>query len=233
MVPAFTFAFHPIVDIDRRTAVSYEALVRGPQGQSADWVLSQLTAAELLEFDANARPLAIRLAARLGLEGHLTLNLLPDSLTSDDDAMAATMDALAEVGFANDRLLLEVSETKTIGEYRLFVERVNNCREIGIKFAIDDFGKGYSGLNLLAEFQPEALKLDMQLVSGIHRRGPRQAIVRGVLRTCEDLGIDVIAEGVEDIGEMDWLIEEGVHLFQGFLFAEPGFECLPAVEFPR
>ena len=72
----------------------------------------------------------------------------------------------------------------------------------------------------------------MVLVRDVHSKGPRQAITRGVLRTCEDLGIDVIAEGVETIDEYHWLFDEGIHLFQGYLFAKPGFERLPAAHFP-
>ncbi|MBP7296279.1 MAG: EAL domain-containing protein, partial [Acidobacteria bacterium] len=75
--------------------------------------------------------------------------------------------------------------------------------------------------------QPDFVKLDMQIVRGIESRGPRQAIVRGILRTCRDLGIDVVAEGVETPDEYAWFRSEGIELFQGFLFARPGLECLP------
>lgn len=66
----------------------------------------------------------------------------------------------------------------------------------------------------------------------VHRKGPRQAITRGVLRTCEDLGIEVVAEGVETLDEYRWLSDEGIYLFQGYLFARPAFERLPLVVFP-
>jgi blue light- and temperature-responsive anti-repressor len=128
--------------------------------------------------------------------------------------------------------VLEVSETETIDKYEVFVDRVNRWRAIGVKFAIDDFGSGYSGLNLLAEFQPEAIKLDMALVRDIGHKGPRQAVIRGVIRTCEDLGIDIVAEGVETIQEAEWLHNEGIVLFQGYLFAKPGFRHLPEVTYP-
>ena len=67
---------------------------------------------------------------------------------------------------------------------------------------------------------------------GIERHGPRQAIVRAVIQVCADLGVDVIAEGVETLAEYLWFSEQGVRLFQGFLFARPGFECLPSVQYP-
>jgi EAL domain-containing protein (putative c-di-GMP-specific phosphodiesterase class I) len=105
---------------------------------------------------------------------------------------------------------------------------INRCRVRGLRIAIDDFGAGHSGLNLLAEFQPDLLKLDMNLVRDIPTHGPRQAIVRGVLQTCADLGIDVIAEGVETGAEFAWFQAHDVQLFQGYFFAGPAFECLPA-----
>ena len=89
-----------------------------------------------------------------------------------------------------------------------------------------------SGLNMLADFQPDQIKIDMNLVRGTERHGPRQSIVRAVVQVCGDLGIDVIAEGVESLAEYTWFAEQGVCLFQGYLFAKPGFESLPQAQFP-
>jgi EAL domain-containing protein (putative c-di-GMP-specific phosphodiesterase class I) len=98
--------------------------------------------------------------------------------------------------------------------------------------AIDDFGAGYSGLNLLAGFQPAIIKLDRQLIEEIHLSLPKQAIVRGVLSVCRDLNILPIAEGVEEIEEYLALRELGIDVFQGYLFAHPGFEALPVPVYP-
>jgi len=106
-------------------------------------------------------------------------------------------------------------------------------RGLGLLMAIDDFGAGYSGLNLLADFQPDQIKLDMKLIRGIEWHGPRQAIVRAINQICLDLGIDVIAEGVETELEYAWLASQGIHLFQGYLFAKPGFESFPKVYYPK
>ena len=147
-------------------------------------------------------------------------------------ALTSTVDMATIAGLRVEQLVLEVSERDVIKDSQSFVARANLCRALGVRFAIDDFGAGYSGLNLLADFQPEQVKLDMLLVRDVHRRGPRQAIARGVLRTCEDLGIEVVAEGVETVDEYRWLADEGIHLFQGYLFARPAFERLPEVRYP-
>ncbi len=88
-------------------------------------------------------------------------------------------------------------------------------------------------MNVLAELQPDVLKLDMSLVRGVESKGARQSIVRAILQVSVDLGIDVVAEGVETMGECEWLVEHGLVLFQGFLIAKPAFESLPAARFPE
>jgi EAL domain-containing protein (putative c-di-GMP-specific phosphodiesterase class I) len=132
-----------------------------------------------------------------------------------------------------ERLVMEVTEGAVIEDMDHFAERINEYRGLGLKVAFDDFGAGYSGLNLLADFQPDQIKLDMKLVRNIDHHGPRQSIVRAIGQVCIDLGIDVIAEGVETAEEYTWLANEGVQLFQGYLFAKPAFESFPPVHYPE
>jgi hypothetical protein len=82
-------------------------------------------------------------------------------------------------------------------------------------------------------FQPDQIKLDMKLICGIEQHGPRQAIFRAINQICLDLGIDVIAEGVETELEYAWLASQGIHPYQGYLFAKPGFELFPNVYYPE
>ena len=103
----------------------------------------------------------------------------------------------------------------------------------GFKTAIDDFGAGYSGLNLLAEFQPDIIKLDMALLRNIDSDPVRQAIVRGILGVCQALNIEVIAEGVETVAELTFLRGIGVYLFQGYLLARPAYEQIPDVDWSK
>ena len=222
----FSFAYQPIVDAEARRAFAYEALVRGTKGEPALSVLSRLQGDSLHVFDRDARVAAIGLASRLGLQALLSLNFMPGSLYSLPDAVDAMLDAAARASLRTDRLLLEVTEGEIVHDARAFAERINAYRARGLRLAIDDFGAGYSGLNLLADFQPDAIKLDLKLVRGIDGSGPRQAIVRAVIQACDDLGIEVIAEGVETRGEYAWFSDRGVRLFQGYLFGRPSFEAL-------
>jgi EAL domain-containing protein (putative c-di-GMP-specific phosphodiesterase class I) len=109
---------------------------------------------------------------------------------------------------------------------------IKEYKRQGFKTAIDDFGAGYSGLNLLAEFQPDLIKLDMELTRRIDSDEVRQAIVRGILGVCQALQIEVVAEGIETIAEFETLRGMGVPYMQGYLLARPGYEQLPAVHWP-
>ena len=101
---------------------------------------------------------------------------------------------------------------------------------LGFLTAIDDFGAGYAGLNLLADFQPDIVKLDMHLVRRIDSSPARQAIVGGVVKTCHELNITVLAEGVEAAGERDYFIHAGVALMQGYLFARPALQARGVID---
>jgi EAL domain-containing protein (putative c-di-GMP-specific phosphodiesterase class I) len=232
LLPRFSFAFQPIVHAPSGTVVSYEALIRGPEGESAHSVLGAVPQGALHGFDAHGREAAIALATRLGICTQLNLNFLPQSLFGQQDVLTPMFEAARLSGLPISRLVLEVTEGEVIDDVARFARLIKTYRAQGLKLAIDDFGAGYCGLNLLAEFQPDILKLDMALLRGIERSGPRQAIVRAILSACTDLGIDAIAEGVETVDEFSWLADEGVMLFQGYLFARPGFETLPGVAVP-
>ena len=230
--PRHSYAFQPIVDIATGSVFSYEALLRGPDNEPAGAILGCMSDAEIHALDETGRQRALELACALGMDARLNLNFMPRSIIDSDAAIESTFAAAARLGFPADRIVLEITETQAISDHGRFTATVNQIRARGVQVAIDDFGAGYSGLNLLANFQPDMVKLDMELVRNISRSGPRQAIVRGIIQVCFDLGIDFIAEGVESEDEVRWFEHQGVRLFQGYLFARPAFEQLPPVTWP-
>lgn len=211
---------------------AYEALVRGPNNESADAILRGIKASDLATFDEECRKAALGIARRLEISCDLNLNLLPNGFRADRDCLASTLDTAIEEGFAPESLVLEVTENEVLGNQDRFTELVGIYRGLGMRLAIDDFGSSYAALNVLAELHPEQIKLDKKLVRGIQNRGPGQAIARAILQVCRDLEIDLIAEGIEAEPEYQWLRDQGVELFQGYLFAHPAFESLPVAEFP-
>lgn len=233
VIPAdFSCAFQPIVDTHTRTAYSHEALVRGLDNEPAYQVIQRYSGHRLAAFDAACRARAIEIAARIGLHTHLNLNFLPSAALIPALGLHSTIEAAARHSFPLDRIIVEATEGEAIGDHAQFAKVVNEYRRSGMRLAIDDFGAGYAGLNLLAEFQPDIVKLDMALVRGIHASGPRQAIVRAIAQVCVDLGIDVVVEGVETVDEYSWFCDLGVNLYQGYLFAKPMFEAMPPFHIP-
>lgn len=227
-----SFAFQPIVNARTQEVTAYEALVRGPQNESADAILKGIKPADLATFDEECRKAALGIARRLDIHCDLNLNLLPQGFRADRDCLASTLDTAIEQGFEPERLVLEITENELLGNRDRFTELVGIYRGLGMRTAIDDFGSGYSALNILADFQPEQIKLDRALIRGIQNRGSRQPIVRAIVQVCRDLGIQLIAEGTESEGEYQWLQDQGIEFFQGYLFAHPAFESLPVAEFP-
>lgn len=230
----FSMAFQPIVSVSRRNIFAYEALVRGVNGEPAATVLDRVNQSNRYSFDQSCRRTAIELATNLGIVATgacLSINFMPGAMYEPANCVRVTLAAARRCGLPLDRLIFEVTEGEQVTEPARLANIFKVYREHGFKPAIDDFGAGYAGLNLLAEFQPDIIKLDRQLLENIDLSLPKQAIVRGVLSVCRDLNITPIAEGVETVEEYRILRQLGLDLFQGYLFARPGFEALPVPVF--
>lgn len=220
----FSYAFQPIVDMHARTVFAHEALVRGPAGEPADSVLSRITADNRYSFDQACREKAIRIAAALQLQSCLSINFLPNAIYRPEVCIRSTLQAAARHGFPVERIIFEAVEGEQVSDGKWLAEILSEYKRLGLKTAIDDFGAGYAGLNLLADFQPDMIKLDMALIRGIDHSPSRRAIVAGVVSMCEQLAIDVIAEGIETRDEAHCLSDLGIRLMQGYWFGRPQFE---------
>lgn len=227
---AFSYAYQPIVDLETNTIFAHEALVRGPTGEGAMSVLSQVDDANRYRFDQACRTKAIKGAAALGMRERLSINFLPNAIYKPEVCIRTTLEAARTSGFPVESIIFEATEGDRIDDGARLANIFSEYKRMGFLTAIDDFGAGYAGLNLLAEFQPDIVKLDMALVRGVDTSKARQAIAHGMMRTCNDLGIKVIAEGIETAQERDFFRDVGVRLMQGYLFASPAFETLAEVD---
>lgn len=231
----FSMAFQPIIDMETGQPFAYEALVRGPAGESALSVLSQVTEENRYAFDQQCRVRAIETASRAGiLDGpaRLSINFLPNAVYSPLACIQLTLKTAAAHGFPTDRLIFEFTENEQMADPAHVANIVASYQKMGFGTALDDFGAGHAGLNLLARFQTDIIKLDMDLIRGLDESLPRRIIVAGVVRMCAELGVEVIAEGIETQGELAALRDIGVRYIQGYLLARPGFETLPVVQRP-
>jgi EAL domain-containing protein (putative c-di-GMP-specific phosphodiesterase class I) len=228
-------AFQPIVDLEARTVFAYEALVRGPTGEGAAGVLAQVHEENRYSFDQTCRVKAIELAAALGLPAtgaYLSINFLPGAVYEPRNCIRATLAAAKRTSFPIEKLIFEVTEGEQVKDRAHLKNIITEYRRQGFKTAIDDFGAGYAGLNLLSEFQPDIIKIDMELTRDIHKNAVRRSIVSAVVSVCAELKLTVIAEGVETPGEMESLLAMNITLQQGYLFARPAYEALPDVTLP-
>lgn len=123
------------------------------------------------------------------------MNLLPMSLVADPAAVEHLLGQIAACGLSPQQVIVEVTEQEAVANQGDFGAAIERLRRAGIGVAIDDFGAGFAGLSLLAEFQPDKLKIDRKLIQNIHSDGPRQAIVRAILEACTAMGIMPVAEG--------------------------------------
>lgn len=231
----FTMAFQPIVNVRTQRPFAYEALVRGLDGESAYSILSRVNETNRYRFDQACRVKAIEEAARLGLpklpDCLLSINFLPNAVYRAETCIRATLEAAREFAFPLERLMFEVTEGEQVDDPDHLKSIFAEYERQGFTTAIDDFGSGYSGLNLLAMFQPGVLKIDMALTRGIEKDEVKQAIVEGIVLVAKRLNILVIAEGVETPLECSSILGLGIDLMQGYLFAKPAIGLLPVGHF--
>jgi EAL domain-containing protein (putative c-di-GMP-specific phosphodiesterase class I) len=213
-------AFQPIVDLDARRVFGYEALLRSDEA-SLPHPGAILGAAERLgrvaELGGHIRALAAKAFERTSREVLLFVNLhaldLLDSGLYSPDAL------LTKVA---DRVVLEITERAAFDDVSDVKASVSALRSLGFRIALDDLGAGYAGLSSFAALEPDIVKLDMSLVRNVHQSTIRQRVVRSMTSLCKDMGMSVVAEGIEAAPERDMLQGFGCSLLQGYFFARPG-----------
>jgi EAL domain-containing protein (putative c-di-GMP-specific phosphodiesterase class I) len=225
-------AFQPIVNAVQRTIYAHEALVRGPQGETATEVFGGTSREDLDQLDQSCRVAAIREAAELGLDTRLHLNFLPNSLEDPESYISAILEAAKEAAMPHSSITFEIVEGEKITDVAKVKDVFAYYRRLGFLTALDDFGEGSSGLNLLSEIRPDIVKLDLRLIHHIDSDSVRETIVGAMADMCRELGTILIAEGIETAEESWLLLDHGITLQQGFLFARPAFRQLAIPSFP-
>ncbi len=211
-------AFQPIVDARRQQLYGYEALVRsdGPFPRP----LELLGAAEKLgRLDELGRAIRGKVAGQAPNAppgALLFVNLHARDL--EDPELFDRGSPLAKV---SRKVVLEITERTALEEVSDIATRMGRLRDMGFRLAVDDLGAGYSGLTSFTSIEPDVVKLDMALVRGVDVSPLKQSVVRSVVGLADELGIDVISEGIELSAERDTLALLGCHLFQGYLFGKP------------
>jgi EAL domain-containing protein (putative c-di-GMP-specific phosphodiesterase class I) len=213
-------AYQPIVSWSRREVFGFEALLRSRES-ALPHPGAILDAAERLErLPELGRAIRARAAAPAGgipKSAVLFVNLHTHDLL--DDQLFDRERPLARMA---DQVVLEITERASLHHIRDVQMRISRLREMGFRIAVDDLGAGYAGLTSFAHLEPEVVKLDMSLVRNVHAQPTKQTLVRTMIAMCHELGMQVVAEGIETPEERDAIVEAGCDLMQGYLFARPG-----------
>ena len=158
----FTMAFQPILDLQRAEVWGYEALVRGTEGQSARDVLEQVNDSNRYKFDQACRVKAIELAGRLfppDSAARLSINFMPNAVYEPPACIRSSLQAAERVGFNPERIMFEFTEDERISDPGHVQGIIQEYQRLGFLTALDDFGAGYAGLNLLPNLQLDLIKI--------------------------------------------------------------------------
>ncbi len=220
-------AFQPIVNIRTQRVFGYEALLRCSLAElsTASAVLD--LAQKLDRIEELGR--AVRKSAAQSIEQAPPDTVLFVNLHATELNDPVLVDPSSPLSRHAERVVLEITERAPLDSVRDVRRRVGMLRDMGYRIAVDDLGAGYSGLGTFALLEPEFVKLDMGLLRDVHVQPTKQKVIRSLSALARDMGMLVVAEGVERREERDTLIELGCELLQGFLFARPerGFSLPP------
>jgi EAL domain-containing protein (putative c-di-GMP-specific phosphodiesterase class I) len=213
-------AYQPIVHAATGSLFGYEALLRSEEPTLPD-PGALLDAAERLdrlhEVGRVVRERASRSMHSLPPPTLLFVNLHAADL-KDETLFSPTAPLTAIAA----RVVLEITERASLDAIGDVPSRVARLREHGFRIAIDDLGAGYSGLTSFTRLAPDFVKLDMSLIRDIHKTPVKRKLVHFVTALCRDLGVTVVAEGIEVVEERDTILELGCDLLQGYLLGRPG-----------
>jgi EAL domain-containing protein (putative c-di-GMP-specific phosphodiesterase class I) len=158
----------------------------------------------------------------------MSVNVSPRQL-HDPNFVSVVSEALSRSGVPADQVWLEVTEGVMISEPEQALSSLRRLNALGVRIAIDDFGTGYSSLSTLQRFPIQRIKIDRAFVQGIATDAGARSIVRTIIAMATSLGLDIVAEGVENTSQLRALSELQCHKAQGYLISHPvGVDAVPS-----
>ena len=218
-------AYQPILLMRDRTVLGFEALSRGARGtglEAADDLFGAAEKHELhLELDRLCRARALLSSGRIPSNARIFVNTLPATIRDPQFRGKPLIDFLDRAQVSPDRLVIEITEKLVIENYGLFREAMAYFTDLGMSFAVDDVGAGYSGLESIARLKPHFLKIDISLVRDVHSSVVNREMVKAIISLGKGIGATVIAEGIQTAAETEALQAMGVDYGQGFILGRP------------
>jgi diguanylate cyclase (GGDEF)-like protein len=211
-------AFQPIVDARTGELRAYEALARARHPVFGDATVlfeAAVRSGNLWRLGRLCREVALATRPDTARGEKLFLNLHPGEI--DDPELARWG---ASMG-GPEQVIFEITERAAIPDFRRFRSNARALSEAGFQFAIDDLGAGYASLNAIALLEPAYIKIDMAMIRDIDTSIAKQRLVGRMAQFAEDMGIQIVAEGVESADEARTVADLGCHLAQGFYYGRP------------
>jgi EAL domain-containing protein (putative c-di-GMP-specific phosphodiesterase class I) len=218
-----TMCFQPIFDLAETSLVGVEALARfasSPVRPPNEWFAEADEVGLGVELELLAVERALQQLDELESGCFMALNV-----SSQAAAAERLMTLLARAG--GERVMLELTEHARIDNEDELVPALSALRALGVRIAVDDAGAGYAGLQQILRLAPDVVKLELELIRGVHRDPARRALVSAMVTFAGDIGAVIIAEGIQSVEDLESLIALGVPWGQGFYLAHP--TTLPVV----
>jgi EAL domain-containing protein (putative c-di-GMP-specific phosphodiesterase class I) len=212
-------AYQPIVRSGSGEVFAYEALLRTSEaaiGGPADLLDAAERLGRVHELGRKIRRKVVAQIDECPSQSLIFINLHPHDLL--DDELYSSRSPLSRQA---TRVVLEVTERASLDGVSNVLERAAALRKLGFRIALDDLGAGYAGLNAFTQLEPDLVKLDMALVRQVESRPTSRSVIRSMVRLCDELGLRLVAEGIETAAEYQTLCDLGCHLLQGYLLAKP------------
>ena len=210
--------FQPILSVETGRMIGAEALSRFPgSDRTPDLWFAEASEVGLgVELELAALRRSLGAAHTLPDDVYVSLNVGPQTLVRPELA-----ELLLSTGIPPYRLVLEITEHTSIGDYTEVLEALGSLRAAGVRLAVDDAGAGYASFRHILRLAPEIIKLDRSLIAGLHDDPALRALASAVVAFGREMGSSVTAEGIETPEELRCAQSLGIHAAQGYLFGRP------------
>jgi EAL domain-containing protein (putative c-di-GMP-specific phosphodiesterase class I) len=227
-------AYQPIIELQSGAVLGVEGLIRpvspAPFADPGSLFTAAAASGHLVELDLMCLETIVAGAERLPAGAFLSVNLSPATVEAPEFSTAALLSILTRHGFPPDRLVLELTEQQPVTDLERVRLKLDTCRGVGVRLAVDDVGAGNAGLRLLAELSFDVIKVDLTIVQRSASSAASSAVIESVVSLAGRTGAMVVAEGIEFPEQLAQLERLGVRIGQGFLLGRPG--SMPGVDAP-
>jgi EAL domain-containing protein (putative c-di-GMP-specific phosphodiesterase class I)/CheY-like chemotaxis protein len=211
-----SMAFQPIVDLRNRATVGMEALARFrslPMRPPDQWFAEAVRVELGIQLELTTIRQALSALPQLPPDTYLSVN------ASHHASMSPELPAVLEP--FGPRIVVEITEHEAVGDYAALVRSLDTLRGLGCRVAIDDAGAGFASLRHTLQLAPDIVKVDISLTRDIDSDRGRRALASALISFADEMGMTIVAEGIESQAELDTLRELGVIYGQGYFLAEP------------